>query len=149
MSLNVLKTLPSSRIDKRFEEGSPEDMEILQSYFKAAARQLAGINTRRPVDFTRSLAIKDCSPESIESDDSNQVNLLETILSTLEAASSDNFRLRQGLKWPGKIGSPVLPLFVLRWIKSAQSNPFDLSYRYDCSKCPWTVEKQRTRVPNR
>ena len=101
--MNILKTLPPSRVNPRYEEGSPADLKNLEFYFKAAARQRAGINVKTPIDFSNSVTFTGRQSGSIETDcdDSNEASLLETILSALEATGSDNFRLKYGLRWPG------------------------------------------------
>ena len=105
MSLNLLKTLPPSRVDKRFEEGSPGDLQTLESYFNAAARQRAGINVLEPIGPRKSVDTTTCPSGSVKHTDEashNEAHLLALILSILESKNHDDFKLQDGLRLPGK-----------------------------------------------
>lgn len=104
VSLNLLKTLPPSRVDKRFEEGSPGDLQTLESYFNAAARQLAGIKVPEPVGPRKSVDTITCSSVSARQAEEtirNEGNLLALILSVLESNNHGDFKLHDGLRLPG------------------------------------------------
>ena len=102
VSLNLLKTLPPSRVDKRFEEGSPGDLQTLESYFNAAARQRAGINVLEPLTARKSADATTCSSvKYTEEAAHNDAKLLALILSVLESKNHGDFKLQDGLRLPG------------------------------------------------
>jgi hypothetical protein len=103
VSLNLLKTLPPSRVDKRFEEGSPGDLQTLESYFNAAARQRAGIKVPEPIGPRKSVdtCSSSVSAKHAEETSQNEANLLALILSVLESNNHGDFKLQDGLRLPG------------------------------------------------
>lgn len=116
VSLNLLKALPPSRVDNRYEEGSPGDLQTFESYFKAAARQRAGINVLEPVGPRKSTDATTCSSGSVKRDDEsayNEANLLALILSVLESSNHNDFKLQDGLRLPGIMAPNALGFFKL------------------------------------
>ena len=102
--MNLLKTLPESRRDKRYEEGSPEDLQTLESYFSAAARERAGINAKDMISLSKSSEIIDNPSGTTGRKNqelcSNEANLLASFLSLMEYSDSE-FKLEDGLKVSG------------------------------------------------
>lgn len=96
VSLSLLKQLPSARVDKRYEEGSPEDLQILPNYFNAAARERAGMNVKEPIEFSKSVEMVSAS-----ADHRKEANFLLSVFSLLESNNHGNFKLQDGLKMSG------------------------------------------------
>lgn len=90
-------------MDKRFEEGSPGDLQTLESYFNAAARQRAGIKVPEPIGPRKSVdtCSSSVSAKHAEETSQNEANLLALILSVLESNNHGDFKLQDGLRLPG------------------------------------------------
>lgn len=93
VSLNLLKTLPPKREDKHYEEGSPEDLQILPTYFNAAARERAGMNVKEQLSFSKS--------DISSTEHQKEANFLLSVFSLLETDNHGNYKLHYGLKQSG------------------------------------------------
>lgn len=82
-------------MDKRYEEGSPEDLQYLPTYFNAAARERAGINVKEPLSFQKSVEMVHPSEHHKEA------NFLLSVFSLLETNKHGNYKLQDGLKISG------------------------------------------------
>lgn len=95
-------------------------MQTFESYFKAAARQRAGINVLEPVGPRKSTDTTTCSSGSVKRDDEsahNEANLLALILSVLESSNHNDFKLQDGLRLPGTfyIYFLIIIIIILRY----------------------------------
>lgn len=132
VSLNLLKTLPESRIDKRYEEGSPEDLQTLESHFSAAARERAGINAAESISRKKSAELTFTPAESAEEKDPELCSIEANLLTSFVSLYSDgDSKLQEGLRVSGS--KPW------RWLKIECFLTFFFD-RYCGSKRPWSFE---------
>lgn len=113
VSLNLIKTLPPTLAgDNRYEEGSPEDLQTFEPYFSAAAQERAGISSSvKATDGWENRTFIQSALSEIKS----VVSLLSLIEDNNNPGgqSATNFKLQDGLRFPGFVAPNAMGLFKL------------------------------------